>query len=209
MKFSLLSLNIAKIGEMTLASGKKVASAFDKKPVCSAFLNETGFTGDQQADLQCHGGADKAICVYSAHNRQYFEDELGLQISLPAFGENFSVDYAPENELFIGDVFICGEIKLQISQPRQPCFKAGLYHGNNRLIKLMQESGKTGFYFRVLSGGELDTSAEFSRPESDGQFSLSLANEIMYKQNKDEALRQQLIDHPALSAAWKAELSGK
>ena len=114
---------------------------------------------------------------------------------------------APEKELFIGDIFICGKIKLQISQPRQPCFKAGLFHANKRLIKLMQQSGKTGFYFRVLSGGALTASSEFSRLESDGQFSLKLANEIMYKQNKDESLRQQLIEHPALALAWKAELS--
>ena len=67
MKFSIISLNIGKLG--VLKSGnRQVSSGYSKKAVDAAFLTKTGFTGDEQADLKNHGGLDKAVCVYSRHN---------------------------------------------------------------------------------------------------------------------------------------------
>lgn len=208
MNFKLVSLNIGKVKD--LQAGKRVVkSGYSKFSVETAHLTKTGFDGDEQADLKHHGGEDKAVCVYSIHNLKSFEDYLGHVISLPGFGENFSVDMADENELFIGDVFTNGSVKLQISQPRQPCFKTGAYHGNNGVIKLMSENGRTGFYFRVLEEGDVCKGEEFSRLSSDQIFSLKASNDIMYRRNKNEEDLRRLINCEALSSAWKDELGAR
>lgn len=205
MKFKLVSLNIGVIKD--LPAGKRVVkSGYSKFSVESALLTKIGFQGDEQADLKHHGGEDKAICVYSIHNLKPFEEYLDREVAIPAFGENFSVDQADEKELYIGDVFTNGSVKLQISQPRQPCFKTGAYHGDNGVIKLMSENGRTGFYFRVLGEGEVKKGDEFSRISSDQLFSLKASNDIMYRRNKSEDDLRRLVNYEALSAAWKQEL---
>ena len=98
---------------------------------------------------------------------------------------------------------------MQISQPRQPCFKTGAFHGDNSIIKTMSDIGATGFYFRVLSEGDVSKGDQFSRIESDSRFSLAYANDIMYRRNKDLDELSEFIKHPFLSAAWKDELGNR
>ena len=179
MKFSIVSLNIGRVTSLK-AGSRIVDSAFDKSSVSSALLDVTGFKGDEQADLKHHGGRDKAICVYSIHHSSLFENSLGKALPVPAFGENFTVDLAEEREICVGDVFQCGEVKLQVSQPRQPCFKAGAFHENNAVIKIMTDNSATGFYFRVLSKGEVNENDVFERVESDGKYTLAFANDIIW-----------------------------
>ena len=169
----------------------------------------SGFDGDEQADLIDHGGPDKAVCVYSLHHFCLFENLLGKALPIPAFGENFSVDIAEEREICIGDVFQCRDVKLQVSQPRQPCIKAGAFHKNNRVIKIMTDNSATGFYFRVLTRGEVRKGDVFERVKNDSKFSLFLANEIMYRREKSKSLLRELIDYKYLSDAWKKELGSR
>lgn len=205
MKFSIVSLNVGKVAKLK-AGRSFVDSAFAKSPVEKALLEKTGFESDQQADLKDHGGVEKAVCVFSLHHFPLIENKLGIELPVPAFGENFSIDRADESEVFIGDVFQCGDVKLQVSQPRQPCIKAGAFLKNNAVIKVMTENNTTGFYFRVLSGGEVKTGETFERVKSDSLYSLALANDIMYRREKSLELLQEFISHDSLSAAWKAEL---
>ena len=208
MNFSIISLNLGKIASLK-AGQRTVESAFGKSPVKSARLSENGFEGDEQADLKHHGGIDKAVCVFSTHHFPAFTKLLGYEMPLPSFGENFSVDKAEEEELFIGDVFKCGDVKLQISQPRQPCFKTGAFHKNNAVIKFMSDSGATGFYFRVLNAGEVKEADVFERVESDSLYSLKYANDLMYRRVKSEDELREFISHKSLSAAWKEELGAR
>ena len=205
MKFTIVSLNIGKVQK--LQAGKRlVDSGFGKSPIEEAQLNELGFNGDEQADLKHHGGVDKAVCVYSLHHHPMFEEHLGRKMPIPSFGENFSVDQANEEALFVGDIFQCGDVKLQISQPRQPCFKTGAFHKNNSVIKMMTETGATGFYFRVLSKGTVSKNSTFERVESDSRFSLKYANDIMYRKNRSISDLEKFIAYENLSQAWKDEL---
>ena len=209
MKFKIISLNIGKISQLESKSGP-VKSAYGKSPVERAQLGTGGFDQDEQADLKHHGGSDKAVCVYSAHHFSSYEELLDIdKMPIPAFGENFTVDFLAESELFIGDVFSCGEIRLQITQPRQPCSKSGLFHKNNKVIKFMSEQGSTGFYFRVLNGGAVNNNDVFERVETNGLHSLQYANDIMYRRNSDQQCLREFIANPDLSQAWKDELSAR
>ncbi|MCM8537585.1 MAG: MOSC domain-containing protein [Lentisphaeraceae bacterium] len=209
MNFKIISLNIGKIKPLKFRKAEMV-SAYAKAPVEQALLSTTGFGGDEQADLKNHGGEDKAVCVYSAHHFSAYKDFLSVEsMPVPAFGENFTVDHLSEEKLCIGDVFSCGEVRLQISQPRQPCAKTGMFHKNNKVIKYMSDTGSTGFYFRVLSPGLVKSGSVFSRESSDEVYSLSFANDIMYRRNMSREDLEKFIAYPSLSQAWKKELSAR
>ena len=74
-----------------------------------------------------------------------------------AFGENFTTRELTENTVHIGDIFEVGEATVQVSQPRQPCFKLAARHEESKLALWVQETGRTGFYFRCLEPGWLRT----------------------------------------------------
>ncbi|HWH70544.1 MAG TPA: MOSC domain-containing protein, partial [Candidatus Sulfotelmatobacter sp.] len=87
------------------------------------YVGKTNLEGDGQADLKNHGGVDKAICAYSKDHWAYWETEFSLHLANGAFGENFTIEGATERDVCIGDIYRCGGALLQVSQPRQPCWK--------------------------------------------------------------------------------------
>jgi len=60
----IVSINVG-TPQTQIYRGKEVLTAGLKSPVTEAMLRFTNFDGDRQADLKNHGGADKAVCVYS------------------------------------------------------------------------------------------------------------------------------------------------
>src|SRR5439155_21178943 len=100
-------------------------TSFFKVPVTGPIRVDTNnLDGDEQADLNVHGGPDKAICVYSADHFASWSSTVGLRDCGPgAFGENFSVRGLTEQTLFLGDVYEVGTSILEVSQPRGPCWK--------------------------------------------------------------------------------------
>ncbi|MFV1441764.1 MOSC domain-containing protein [Phaeobacter sp. JH60H1] len=118
-------------------------------------IDINGFTGDSQADLTVHGGADKAIHHYASEHYRLWQDEAELPpTAVPAaFGENIASYGLTEDTLCIGDILRLGSAVVQISQGRQPCWKLGLYTQNKRMPYLFQKTGRTGWYYRVLEPG--------------------------------------------------------
>ena len=81
------------------------------------------FAGDGQADLQSHGGPDKAVLAYSADHYPGWREELRLEMNPGAFGENLTIAHQDERSVCIGDSYAIGGARLQVSQPRLPCWK--------------------------------------------------------------------------------------
>ena len=99
-------------------------TGFFKEPITTAVaVQATGLDGDGQADLTVHGGPDKAICVYPSEHFPHWHTSLGLAMQAGAFGENFTVADANESSVCIGDTYQAGDVIVQVSQPRQPCWK--------------------------------------------------------------------------------------
>ena len=125
-------------------------------------VDAEGVAGNAQANLVNHGGPDKAVCVYVSKHRTYWASRLGRDLAPGAFGENLSLDGPDEDEACIGDTFRVGTALVQVSQPRQPCFKLSAVLGEARLIAWIVEHGSTGYYFRVLEAGEVWAGAPVS-----------------------------------------------
>lgn len=149
----------------------KAPSAIRKSRVPGTVaLSREGLEGDRQADLEVHGGPDKALHLYaSEHYEDWRKAFPGFaDIFQPGgFGENLSLSGATEGSFCIGDILAAGPVRLQISQGRQPCWKLNLHTGNPAMAAAFQKTGKTGWYVRILETGQLqagDTLELVERP---------------------------------------------
>ncbi len=117
-----------------------------------------GLAGDEQADLTVHGGPEKAVYAYSAAHYPAWAAEYPDHAALfvpGGVGENLTIDGWREADLCVGDVHRIGTARLQVCQPRQPCFKFSLRFGDNKLPRAMVRNGRAGWYYRVIEEGML------------------------------------------------------
>jgi MOSC domain-containing protein YiiM len=190
-----------------------------KSPVEGAVrLGATQLEGDGQADLENHGGPDKAVCVYSADHYDFWSAAFGGDAqrgdALPkgAFVENFTVAGLTEADVCIGDVWAVGEegpqrAVVQVSQPRQPCWKLSRKWGVKSLAFQVQQNGRTGWYFRVVREGVVAAGmglalVERPRPE----WTVARANRVMHFEEGGAAAAAELARVPELSASWRGAL---
>jgi MOSC domain-containing protein YiiM len=124
-------------------------------------LDKRNHAGDAQADLRVHGGPDKAVLAYSADHYSAWRNELKLpDFNFGAFGENFTVDAATEDDICIGDIHQIGDAILQVSQPRSPCWKLARKWEMSDLPKRVVQSGRSGWYYRVQQEGTVGSGQE-------------------------------------------------
>jgi len=174
----LLSVNVGVREVIDVWPDKLIESGIRKRPVndSSILLGELGLAGDHQADtrrirgVQVHGGPGKAVYAYPSEHFDEWSEALGDEIGPGAFGENLTIRGITEAEACIGDVWRWGDALLQITEPRGPCYKLDIHRGDERTGKLMNASGHTGWYLRVLQPGRVQTSGtiEISDRNVDG-----------------------------------------
>ena len=117
----------------------------------------TNLEGDGQADLRFHGGPDRAVLAYSADHYPAWRDELrALDLPFGAFGENLTIAGSDEATVCVGDVVRVGSTRLQVSQPRLPCWKLGRRFGIPDLPRRVLVTRRGGWYMRVLEEGVLE-----------------------------------------------------
>nr|WP_240416105.1 MOSC domain-containing protein [Paenibacillus periandrae] len=205
MDMKLVSLNISMPITVDY-QGKPVQTGIFKNPVGQELLlSTTQLEGDGQADLVNHGGADKAVCVYCAEHYTYWQEKLQRQLPYGAFGENFTIEGLLESDIHIGDTYEIGSAVVQLSQPRQPCFKLALKHGVKDLPVQVQETGYTGYYFRVLQEGCVSAGQTFRLVERQPlAITVTTANRLKYVDKSDTTAIRQLLSVGALSDSWRA-----
>ena len=151
-----ISLNIGK-KESVKWRGKMVETGIFKKPVSHPiFLGETDVKSDIVVDRRYHGGVDKACYLYSADHYAYWKEKFpNLDFQYGIFGENITVEGLNEEELQIGDIFSIGECRIQITQPRQPCFKLGIRFKSQTIVKQFINSPFPGVYVKIIEQGKV------------------------------------------------------
>src|SRR5574341_567817 len=198
------SLNIG-LPRKEIFYGKEVRTGICKKPVSGSIpLGFLGFQGDGVADTKHHGGPDKAVCVYSIDHYPYWKQVLGTPLPPAPFGENLSVSNLNEDDICIGDIFQAGTALLQVSQPRQPCKTLLARYGREDLIKLMVDTGYTGFYFRVLEEGVVEKGNALIRKKKDPhRITVSFANRIYHHERGNIEAIEKVLAVPSLSESWR------
>jgi len=209
MQAILQSIQAGQIRSYQDENGRQWESAIDKTRVVGEVeVQNDGLVGDQQADLKHHGGIDKAVLGYSCDYFAKWQNEFpDWSVVAGCFGENLTIAGQTETDVCIGDVFQIGNCQLQVSQPRQPCWKLAKKIGIAKLAVRVQQLGWTGWYFRVLKTGVIQAGDSITLVERvDDNMSIQRANEIMYAQPRNSADDLALSKCPELSAAWREGL---
>jgi MOSC domain-containing protein YiiM len=185
-------------------------TAFFKTPITNpVYLGRTNLAGDAQADRVNHGGPDKAVCAYPADHYDHWRRELNRpDLPFGAFGENFTLRGLTETTVCVGDVWAVGPAHVQISQPRQPCWKMARRWGLTDLPARVVQLGFNGWYFRVLQEGIVEAGMELTlldRPHP--EWTVDAANRVMHHRKDDRAAAAALAAVPLLSAAWRTSLA--
>ncbi len=140
-----------------------------------------------------------------------------LRLPCGAFGENFTLDGVDESTVCIGDIWAAGALRLQISQPREPCYKPGRFWGVPEAAARMIATRRTGWYLRVLASERPPGLAATVTPGAElvlearpyPQWTVARALEVFYacKASGPTADAAALAACPALSPKWRARLS--
>lgn len=187
--------------------GREVSTAIVKRAADGPLeLGLDGFPGDEQGDRINHGGPDKAVCAYPMEHVPSWEQALETRLPGGAFGENLSISGLLEREVHIGDVLGVGAARVQVSQPRGPCFKLAARWGLKELPSRMAKDGRSGFYFRVLEPGAVGAGDGIELLERDSEVSVAEVMRVTYRDRRDSEALARVLASPALADQWRQVL---
>jgi ferredoxin-NADP reductase/MOSC domain-containing protein YiiM/ferredoxin len=201
----LLSVNVG-LPQDIAWRGETVHTAVWKRAVAGPrMVRRLNLDGDGQGDLIGHGGEQRAILVYQIDCYRYWERELARNdFDCGQFGENFTVDGLPDDEVCIGDRYRIGSALFEVTQPRVTCYRIGIRMNERRMAALLVSHGRPGFYFRVIEEGEVEAGDEIIKLVSGAErMSVAKASALLYLPGHRREELQRALRIPALSAGWK------
>lgn len=182
-------------------------SAIAKTPVREVVLvTRLGLSGDEQGDLRVHGGPDKAVHHYPRDHYAPWQADIGAHPLLQqagAFGENLSSTGLVEADICLGDRFQLGTALVEVSQSRQPCWKLSDRFAIKDMARRVQDTGRTGWYYRVLEEGQLragDALTLVDRPYPD--WPLSRIIDVLYTRTLEAPVLAEILALP-LVPSWR------
>ncbi|WP_393101371.1 MOSC domain-containing protein [Streptomyces sp. LN325] len=202
---TLLSVNVGKPKDVPW-QGRTVHTGAWKAPVHGRrMVRHLNIDGDGQGDLAGHGGENRAVLVYQLQSYRYWENELSRRDLTPgSFGENFTVDGLPDDEVCIGDRYRIGEAEFEVTQPRVTCYRVGMRLGEPAMASLLVAHHRPGFYLRVITEGHVRAGDAITRTRQ-GPEALSVADTdaLLYLPGRDPAKLRKALSIPALSPGWQ------
>jgi MOSC domain-containing protein YiiM len=184
-------------------------SGIVKVPIAGPWtITETGLVGDVQVDLENHGGREKALHHYPYEHYEDWRRDIGAHLLLEApgaFGENLSTVGWTEARVHIGDVVQFGNVVLQVSQARQPCWKLNFRFERAKMAFDMQTTGRTGWYYRVIEPGIVHPGERMrivDRPCPDWPLKRLIG--VLYKHVDDKESLEAMAKIPELAEGWRA-----
>lgn len=201
-------LSEIRIGQPAEIGHSGIVSAIVKRPQTGpVHVGLTALAGDLHAD-RFHGGPEKAVLQYdSAHYAAWQAEfpDVAAAFQPGSFGENFVAAGMSEATVCVGDTVRVGGALLQVSESRQPCFKLNHRFGDLGISRRSQESGRTGWFYRVLEPGEVtagDTIAVVDRPLPD--WPVARLQSYLYHLTDDLDMARVLSELPHLSPGFRS-----
>lgn len=186
-------------------------SAIWKSPVTGpVFAGALGLAGDAVANTKVHGGVDQALLMYAVSHYPLWESELGRPMGPGAFGENLTVDGLDEDSVCIGDVLEIGSVRMEVSQPRQPCATLARRHQVRDMVAIVRRNGRGGWYLRVLAEGPVEAGQTIQlvdRPNP--EWTVRRAARVMQARVREPASAADLARCRGLSEGWRSRLAGR
>ena len=205
----IVSTNIAEPKTFTW-KGKQVTTGIYKTPTKnSIFLDIETVKDDEVSDRKVHGGEFKACYLFSEDHYSYWKQLYpNLNWTFGMFGENLTIKGMDEKLINVGDIYKIGEALVQVTQPREPCFKFGVKFGNQQILNQFIEHGHPGTYVRILEKGHVKVGDSLTLVE---QASNSLSTydlfQLIFAKEKNQDLLKSVIGNEALPIGKREKLS--
>lgn len=182
-------------------NGKEETTGIYKTPTDRPiYLGKEEVKHDCVIDRKYHGGTYKACYLFSEIHYKYWKNLYpNLNWEWGMFGENLTVSDMNENKIFVGDIYKVGNALVQITQPREPCYKLGVKFGNQNILKGFIKHGSPGTYVKVLTEGSVNVGDQIIL-ENRIENSLTVAElfGLLFSKNKDQNLLHRAINNEAL-----------
>ena len=175
-------------------------------------LNSEGFVGDAQADRRVHGGPEKAVHLYPARHYARLAaqfPEAAAQLLPGSLGENISTADLDENDVRIGDIWQLGGARLQVCQPRNPCWKIDERFACQGMAAYIADQGLTGWYWRVLTPGRVTPGDVLSLEQAADTFILAEAMQLWRAHRPPLAELERLAAAPGIASQWKQKIENR
>ena len=207
----LVSVNVLMPEFLGLYRGQRITSGIAKRPVTTEYLmlDRLNLEGDAQADLEVHGGPDKAVYAYPSEHLPKWSAELGQDLGPAPFGENLSTAGGTEDDVCIGDRWYWGDAVLEVCQPRSPCFKLTMHRGRGDIGRLLRKTNRTGWYLRVLEPGRAPVAGPIRVEPHPMGATVSVVNEATKPGAAPVEVIQALLAVEPLAMEWKLFLASR
>ncbi|WP_297761492.1 MOSC domain-containing protein [uncultured Muriicola sp.] len=185
-----ISTNLGKSTTIHWNSKEEKTGIF-KYPVAEPiFLGLTKVEKDTITDRKHHGGSFKACYLFSSTYYPFWQERYpSLDWDWGMFGENITVKGMDEAQLIIGSVYQLGNALVQITIPREPCYKLGIRFKDQKIIKEFIEHGHPGTYVRVLNEGTVQKGDSFLlQDQANHNVNISDFYRMLYAKEKDQDL---------------------
>lgn len=172
-------------------------------------LGPEGFAGDEQADRRVHGGPEKAVHLYPAGHyarlAERFPEAAGRLIP-GSLGENISTPDLDEHGVHLGDIWRLGSARLQVCQPRNPCWKIDERFACDGMAAFIAEQRLTGWYWRVLTPGRVAPGDGLEREVAAAAPTLAAAMQLWQAHRPSVAALEALAATPGIAVHWKQKI---
>lgn len=190
-------------------NGKEEATGIFKYPSSEPiFLTKNDVQNDIVIDRVHHGGENKACYLFSKAEYDYWQPlypELAWNWGM--FGENLTVDGLDESQIRIGDIYRVGTALVQVSQPREPCYKLGVRFGDPKIIKKFVKRSRPGTYVRILKEGVVQTGDGLElEKQSENTLTVQQFYDLVLQKDKPSGLLRLALDNPSVPLYKKERL---
>ena len=187
---------------------KTYKTSYKKQPIiASQFVNKEGLEEDNQSDKSCHGGEQRALCVFTQGSYDFFKNEHNIELPSCALGENITLLDCDDKDICLGDRFSCGEVIFEVSQPRQPCWIISSILGIKNLTALIVKEGRSGFYLRVIKEGKISKDDVFTLISRKYEnLNIEYINKCYYNAKDNQENIKEILEVPELSPFYKEDL---
>lgn len=204
-----LQVEAVLLGRLKPLGRQGVPSGIDKQPVEeSVEIGPEGLFGDHQGDRKNHGGPEKAIHHYPRDHYDWWQEHYS-DLTPPLdragrFGENISTRGLDEAGVCIGDIFCLGTAVVQVSQGRQPCWRLNARFNEKVMARRVQESARTGWYYRVLESGKVAPGDSLELLERLAEnWNLQRVLHVLYRDMLNREALSELAELPVLADSWR------
>lgn len=127
------------------------------------------------------------------------------------FGENFVTERMNERNVCVGDIIAVGdELVLEVSLPRQPCFKLNQRFGLKNFASTTWKTSRTGWYYRTVTPGAVKAGDSIRLVErKNPQWTIERVQEFLHRKTDDAAMNEELAQIEALGAESRNNFLGR